>query len=52
MKKILVTLFSVLLINIFFNMTKKNSFDNFNEFNIYLVQNSMDLNFLEYIEYI
>jgi hypothetical protein len=33
-------------------MTKKNSFDNFNEFNIYLVQNSMDLNFLEYIEYI
>jgi hypothetical protein len=31
-------------------MTKKKSFDNFNEFNIYLVQNSMDLNYIEYIE--
>ena len=31
-------------------MTKKKTFDNFNEFNVYLIQNFMDLKFIEYVE--
>ena len=33
-------------------MTKKKTFDNFNEFNVYLIQNFMDLKFIEYVEHI